>query len=50
MDMVMDLEVKGQIMHYLKAENTGTRVGPSILLARNGPSAGQDGQGGQVLK
>ena len=39
MDMVMDLEVMGQIMHCLKLETTGTRVGPSSPLAsklRNG--------------
>ena len=29
MDMVMDLEVMGQIMHCLKLETTGTRGGPS---------------------
>ena len=50
MDMVMDLEVMGQIMHCLKLETTGTRGGPSSPLARYGPRAGQDGQDGQVLK
>ena len=51
MDMVMDLEVMGQLMHCLKVETNGTTVGLSTPLARrHGPRDGQNGQDGQVLK